>query len=45
MDLGGNAEGFIPRDEMIPREAVRPRDQIRAYLREVNLKTGGRSYF
>ena len=24
MDLGGNAEGIIPRDEMIPREAVRP---------------------
>lgn len=41
MDLGGNAEGIIPREEMIPREAVRPRDQIRAYLREVKPENRG----
>ena len=45
MDLGGNAEGFIPRDEMIPREAVRPRDQIRAYLREVKPESRGPQLF
>ena len=41
MDLGGNAEGIIPREEVIPREAVRPRDQIRAYLREVKPENRG----
>ena len=35
VDLGGNAEGFIPREQMVPREAVRPGDRVRAYLREV----------
>ena len=45
MDLGGNAEGFVPRDEMIPREAVRPRDQIRAYLREVKPESRGPQLF
>ncbi|MFT5396139.1 MAG: N utilization substance protein A [Gammaproteobacteria bacterium] len=35
MDLGKNAEAFIPREELIPREAVRPGDRIRAYLKEV----------
>ena len=35
MDLGNNAEAFIPREELIPREAVRPGDRIRAYLKEV----------
>lgn len=35
LDLGNNAEAFIPRDELIPREAVRPGDRIRAYLKEV----------
>ena len=41
MDLGGNAEGIILRDEVIPREAIRPRDQIRAYLREVDPENRG----
>ena len=45
LDLGGNAEGFIPRDEMIPREAVRQRDQIRAYLREVRPENRGPQLF
>jgi transcription termination/antitermination protein NusA len=35
LDLGNNAEAFIPREELIPREAVRPGDRIRAYLKEV----------
>ena len=32
IDLGGNAEGFIPRDEMMPREAVRIHDRVKALL-------------
>ncbi|MEM6998650.1 MAG: transcription termination factor NusA [Pseudomonadota bacterium] len=35
LDLGNNAEAFIPREELIPREATRPGDRIRAYLKEV----------
>ncbi len=35
VDLGNNAEAFIPREELIPREAIRPGDRLRAYLREV----------
>ncbi len=41
IDLGGNAEGFIPRDQMIPRESVRPGDRIRGYLLEVNIENRG----
>ena len=41
MDLGGNAEGIILRDEVIPREAIRPRDQIRAYLRALDPENRG----
>ena len=35
VDLGGNAEAFIPREDMIPREPVRPQDRIKGLLREV----------
>lgn len=35
LDLGNNAEAFIPREEMLPREAVRINDRIRAYLKEI----------
>jgi N utilization substance protein A len=35
LDLGSNAEAFIPREELIPREAIRPGDRIRAYLKEI----------
>ncbi|MFO7275718.1 MAG: transcription termination factor NusA [Pseudomonadota bacterium] len=35
VDLGGNAEGFVPRSEMIPREQVKPQDRIKALLKEV----------
>ena len=30
IDLGGNAEGFVPRTEMIPREQVKQQDRIKA---------------
>lgn len=45
MDLGGNAEGFIPREEMIPREAVRPGDRVRGYLKEVRDEQRGPQLF
>ena len=45
VDLGGNAEGFIPREDMIPREAVRPQDRIKAFLREVRSEPRGPQLF
>jgi transcription termination/antitermination protein NusA len=35
VDLGSNAEGFVPRADMIPREQVKPQDRIKAFLKEV----------
>jgi N utilization substance protein A len=45
VDLGGNAEGFIPREDMIPREAVRPQDRIKAFLQEVRSELRGPQLF
>ena len=45
IDLGGNAEAFISREEMIPREAVRAGDRIRGYLREVREEVRGPQLF
>ncbi|MEX0386455.1 transcription termination factor NusA [Spiribacter onubensis] len=45
LDLGGNAEAFIPREDMIPREAVRPGDRLRAWLREVREESRGPQLF
>lgn len=45
IDLGGNTEAFIARDEMIPREAVRAGDRIRGYLREVREEVRGPQLF
>jgi N utilization substance protein A len=45
IDLGGNAEGFIPREEMIPRESVRPGDRLRGYLKEVRAEARGPQLF
>jgi N utilization substance protein A len=45
MDLGGNAEAIILREEMIPREAVRPGDRLRGYLREVSSEQRGPQLF
>nr|VFJ55002.1 MAG: N utilization substance protein A [Candidatus Kentron sp. FM]VFJ57186.1 MAG: N utilization substance protein A [Candidatus Kentron sp. FM]VFK08192.1 MAG: N utilization substance protein A [Candidatus Kentron sp. FM] len=41
LDLGGNMEAFIPRDEMIPRESIRPGDRLRGLLRQVNSENKG----
>ena len=45
LDLGNNAEAFVPREEMIPREAVRPGDRVRGYLREVRSEPRGPQLF
>ena len=45
VDLGGNAEGFIPREHMIPREPVRAQDRIKAYLKEVRSEQRGPQLF
>ena len=45
LDLGNNAEAFIPREEMIPREAVRSGDRLRAYLQKVSPEARGPQLF
>ena len=35
IDLGGKAEAFMPRSEMLPQEMFRPNDRVRAYLYEI----------
>ena len=35
IDLGGKAEAFMPRAEMLPHEMFRPNDRVRAYLYEI----------
>ena len=41
LDLGGNADAMIPRENMIPREAVRANDRIRGVLTEVRTESRG----
>ncbi len=45
IDLGGNAEGFVPRTEMIPREQVKQQDRIKAWLKEVRPEPRGPQLF
>ena len=45
VDLGGNAEALISREELIPRELVRPGDRLRGYLREVRSEIRGPQLF
>ncbi len=45
IDLGGNAEAVILREEMIPRESVRSGDRIRGYLYEVRPEQRGPQLF
>ncbi len=45
IDLGGNAEGFVPRTDMIPREQAKPQDRIKAYLKEVRSEPRGPQLF
>jgi N utilization substance protein A len=45
VDLGGNAEGFVPRTDMIPREQVKAQDRMKAYLKEVRSEPRGPQLF
>ncbi len=45
IDLGGNAEGFVSRDELIPREPIKPQDRIKGVLREVREEPRGPQLF
>ena len=45
LDLGGNAEAMVGREEVIPREIVRPGDRLRGYLRDVRPEVRGPQLF
>ncbi len=45
VDLGGNAEAFIPKDKAIPRDVVRAGDRIRGYLFDVRTEPRGPQLF
>ncbi len=45
VDLGANAEGYVPRSDMIPREQLKPQDRVKAYLREVRAEPRGPQLF
>ncbi|MFZ0501280.1 MAG: transcription termination factor NusA [Steroidobacteraceae bacterium] len=45
VDLGSNAEGFVPRTDMIPREQAKPQDRIKAFLKEVRSELRGPQLF
>jgi N utilization substance protein A len=45
VDLGGNAEGFVSRIDMIARELVKPQDRIKAFLKEVRSEPRGPQLF
>ncbi len=41
VDLGGNAEGLLPRDELVGREVFRLNDRARAILKDVRTEQRG----
>ena len=41
VDLGNNAEGFLPREELVGREVFRMGDRVRAILQECATETRG----
>src|SRR5690606_27551086 len=45
VDLGGNAEGFIPKDKSIPRDVLRAGDRVRGYLYDVRSEPRGPQLF
>ncbi len=45
LDLGGNAEAFIGKSDLIPRESVRVGDRLRGYLYEVRSEVRGPQLF
>lgn len=45
LDLGGNIEAYIAREDMIPRESIRIGDRIRGYLKDVRSEVRGPQLF
>jgi N utilization substance protein A len=45
VDLGSNAEGFIPRSDLIPREALKTQDRVKAWLKDVRSEPRGPQLF
>lgn len=45
VDLGGKAEAFLPRSEMLPHEMFRTNDKVRAYLYEITPQARGPQLF
>lgn len=45
LDLGGNTEALVSREDLVPREAVRPGDRLRGYLRAVRPEARGPQLF
>lgn len=45
VDLGGNAEALLPRDQMIPRETFRVSDRLRGLLTDVRSEQRGPQLF
>jgi N utilization substance protein A len=45
VDLGGNVEALVPRDQVIPRESVRAGDRLRGYLYDVRSEAKGPQLF
>ena len=45
VDLGANAEGFVPRSDMIVREQLKPQDRVKAFLKEVRAEPRGPQLF
>jgi len=45
VDLGGNAEAFVPRERAIPRETVRAGDRLRGFLQEIRTDARGPQLF
>ena len=41
LDLGGNADAIVAREDLIPRESVRPGDRLRGHLRLVRPEPRG----
>jgi N utilization substance protein A len=45
LDLGGNAEAFIAKQDLVPRESVRVGDRLRGYLYDVRAEPRGPQLF
>lgn len=45
VDLGGNAEGYIPKDKSIPRDTLRAGDRVRGWLFDVRAEQRGPQLF